>query len=91
MCCYDVYIMMIRTQISLEPEQHRAAKRKAAELGLSLAEYIRRLVERDLPQPEPRRADLSRLFGTGNSGGSDVAEHKDDYIGDAVEARSRKR
>jgi hypothetical protein len=77
--------MMIRTQIAMDPEQHRAARRKAAELGLSLAEYIRRLVERDLPQPEPRRGDMARLFGQGNSGGSDVGKHKREYIGKAVE------
>lgn len=84
--------MMIRTQIALDAERHRAAKRKAADLGLSLAEYIRRLVDNDLPQPHPRRGDMSRLFGLGRSGGSDVARHKDEYIGEAVEAeRIRKR
>ncbi len=82
---------MIRTQIAMDPEQHRAARRKAADLGLSLAEYIRRLVDRDLPQPEPRRGDMSRLSGKGNSAGSDVAGHKDEYIGEAVETHWRKR
>lgn len=77
--------MMIRTQISLDPEQHRAARRKAADLGLSLAEYIRRLVERDLPRREHHRGDMSRLSGMGNSGGSDVATFKDEYVGEAIE------
>lgn len=77
--------MMVRTQISMDAEQHRAARHKAAELGLSFAEYIRRLVERDLPEPEPRRGDMSRLSGMGRSGGSDVAKYKHAYLGEAVE------
>lgn len=75
--------MMVRTQISLDTEQRRAAKRKAAELGLSLAEYIRRRVERDLPHTGARRGDMSRLSGKGNSGGSDVAKFKHQYIAEA--------
>ena len=77
--------MMVRTQISLPPEDHRRARRKAAQLGISLAEYVRRLVERDVAEPRPR-ARVSEIFGIGDSGGSDVARFKDEYIGEAVEA-----
>ncbi|MCY4432146.1 MAG: ribbon-helix-helix protein, CopG family [bacterium] len=75
----------MRTQIALEPEQHAGVKRKAAELGISMAEYIRRLIERDLSAPKPQ-ADISFIFGLGNSGGSDIASEHRTAIGEAVEA-----
>jgi len=77
--------MMQRTQILLTPDDHRRARRRAAELGISLAEYIRRLVERDLRGPIPE-ADVASLFALGRSGGSDVAANKDAYVAEAVEA-----
>ena len=40
---------MIRTQISLDEEDYRRAKREARRLGVSLAEYFRRALERMLP------------------------------------------
>jgi len=78
--------MMSRTQITLSPENHRRARRRAAELGISLAEYIRRLVDVDLREAASPPADISAIFGLGDSGGSDVATHKHDYVGDAVDA-----
>src|SRR5688500_950547 len=70
--CYGVAIMVARTQITLHPEQHRRAKARAADLGISLAEYIRRLVDRDLDRPMAV-PDPSTIFNLGDSGGSDVA------------------
>jgi hypothetical protein len=78
--------MMVRTQIALDSEDHRRAKRRAAELNISLAEYLRGLVRLDLGSEEQPAADISAIFGLGDSGGSDVARLKDAYIGDAVEA-----
>jgi hypothetical protein len=75
--------MQQRTQIYLPPEEHRRARRRAAELGVSLAEYVRRLVRQDLGGPG-RNADVSSLFALGDSGGSDVARQKDAYIGGAI-------
>ena len=77
--------MVQRTQITLDPQQHRRARQRAAELGVSLAEYVRGLVRRDLGEDEPP-ADVSAILALGDSGGSDVARHKDDYIGEAVDA-----
>ena len=37
----------MRTQIDLESGQHALAKRKAVDLGISMAEYIRRLMLKD--------------------------------------------
>ena len=78
--------MMARVQVSLPPEEHRRAKERAAALGLSFAEYVRRLVADDLGEPTTR-GDVRDLFDLGDSGGSDIARHKDEYIGEAVEAQ----
>jgi hypothetical protein len=78
--------MMSRTQVTLSRENHRLARRRAADLGISLAEYIRRLVDDDLRSATPPKADISVIFGLGDSGGSDVANHKHEYVGEAVEA-----
>lgn len=77
--------MMSRTQITLDPEVQRRARERAAHLGISFAEYIRRLVIRDLGKPEPR-ADPSAVFNLGHSGSSDVARNKGAMVGEAVEA-----
>lgn len=77
--------MMQRTQVLLDAAMHRRARRRAAELGISLAEYVRRLVAQDLEGPRARR-DVSALFDLGDSGGSDVAREKDTYLGEAVAA-----
>jgi hypothetical protein len=79
--------MMSRTQISLKPDAHRRARARAAARGISLAEYMRRLVDRDLSDEVRPSVDVSVLFDLGNSGGSDIANHKDEYIGDAIAAR----
>jgi hypothetical protein len=40
---------MIRTQISLDKDEYDLAKRQAAALGISIAEFIRRAVRERLP------------------------------------------
>jgi hypothetical protein len=78
--------MAQRTQINLPPEDHRRARARAADLGISLAEYIRRLVARDL-HAEREAAPVDALFGLGSfADGSDVSAHKDAYVGEAIEA-----
>lgn len=91
---YDGAIMMARTQITLEPETHKRARQRAGELGVSLAEYLRTLVKRDLGNP-PKKADVSCIFDLGRSSGrSNIARNKDRMIAAAFEAefeRSRRR
>jgi hypothetical protein len=74
--------MMVRTQISLDSDAHRRVKRRAAELGISFAAYMRQVVDHDLGE-EPKR-DISGIFGLFDSGGSDVARYKDQYLGEAL-------
>ena len=60
----------------------RDARERAEELGISLAEYVRRLVAADLEGEEPP-VDPSVVFNLGSSGGSDVARDKDAMLREA--------
>jgi hypothetical protein len=86
--CYNGAIMMSRTQITLDPEIQKRARERAAHLGISFAEYIRRLVIHDLGERE-RQADPSVVCNLGSSEDSDVARNKDAMVGEAVGAEAK--
>ena len=86
---YDGDIMMARTQISLEPEIQRRARQRASDMGVSLAEYVRRLVARDLGCPQGA-ANPAVVFDLGASRGSDVARNKDAMLAEAFASSDRK-
>jgi hypothetical protein len=76
--------MNARTQITIDPEMQRRAHAKAAELGISFAEYVRRVIANDLGEPKPK-ADISIIFDLVTEGEpTDIARDKDKMIGDAV-------
>jgi len=76
--------MNARTQITMDPELQRRAHAKAAELGISFAEYVRRLVADDVGD-QKRKADISVLFDLGASAEpTNIARDKDKMLGDAV-------
>jgi hypothetical protein len=76
--------MSARTQITMDPEMQRRARKKAAELGILLAEYVRRAVAKELGEPKPV-ADISIFFDLIKDGPvTDVARDKDKMIGEAV-------
>jgi hypothetical protein len=76
--------MAARIQITMDPEMRRQAHAKASQLGISLAEYVRRLVARDLGNRK-RKADISVLFDLGASREpTDVARDKDAMLGQAM-------
>jgi hypothetical protein len=81
--------MMARTQITLETHTHRRARQRASELGVSLAEYVRRLVARDLARPEAK-VDVTQVFDLGKSGQSDIARNKDKMIDEAFLSAAKK-
>lgn len=81
--------MMTRTQITLDPELQQRARERATTLGISLTEYIRRLLARDLEQPQ-QPVDPALVFDLGSSGSADIARDKDVLIGEAVAAESRR-
>src|SRR5215468_1922120 len=79
--------MNARTQITMDPELRRRAHAKAAELGLSFAEYVRRLVAHDLGEPR-HNAPISLLFDLGASRDpTDIARDKDQMLGEAAWAQ----
>ena len=68
----------------MNPQMQRQAHAKAAQLGISLAEYVRRLVARDLGDKK-RKADVSVLFDLGaSSAPTDIARDKDAMLGQAA-------
>jgi hypothetical protein len=76
--------MNARTQITLDPETQQRAQSKAAELGLSFAEYVRRLIATDLGEPQ-QKADVSIIFNLIDDGPpTDIARDMDKMIGEAV-------
>jgi hypothetical protein len=82
---------MIRAQIQLSPELHRALKRWAADRGISIAEAVRRCVASHLSRessPLTRndrvREALSVVGKYADPGGaSRVAKDHDDHLADA--------
>lgn len=82
--------MMARTQITLDPETHRRARQRATEMGISLAEYIRRLVARDLGHPRAAPPHPSIVFDLGASAPSDIARNKQAMLAEAFASSSRK-
>jgi hypothetical protein len=85
---------MVRTQIQLTQEQHRAMKRWAARLGISLAEAIRRCVADRLSRDEALAGSADRVREAravvgkyaDPSGPSRVALDHDDHLTDAYRA-----
>ena len=76
--------MMTRTQISMDEEMLRKAKARSGELRISLAEYLRRLIAKDLEGSGPG-TNPSQVFNLGDSGGSDVAAGKDRMVAKAMD------
>jgi hypothetical protein len=68
----------------MDPELQRRAHMKAADLGISFAEYVRRVVANDLGAPKPK-PHISEIFDLGASDEpTDIARDKDKLIGEAV-------
>jgi hypothetical protein len=82
--------MMSRTQITLDPRLLRRARQRASEFGISLAEYMRRLVAADLEGPHPP-VDPSLVFDLGNSGGADIAGERHRMVAEAIAGGRQRR
>ena len=81
--------MKTRTMIYLAPEQHGSLSREARELGISLAELIRRLADRHLSEraaslPAPSKQSFLRIVALGSSGLADISDRHDSYLGEAL-------
>ena len=84
--------MNARTQITMDPEVQRRAHARAAELKISFAEYVRRLLLQDLGEPK-RKASISVVFDLVDEGpATNIARDKDKMITEVVwEEHSRGR
>ena len=69
---------MIRTQISLSEREYRAAKREARQLGISLAELLRRALRTMLPADESK--PWMRYAGMVESGDPHSSRKIDDLV-----------
>jgi len=77
--------MKARTQITLDQKLRQRAHAKAAELGISFTEYVRRLVTNDLGAVPQSKADISVVFDLVDEGQpTNIARDKDQMIGEAV-------
>jgi hypothetical protein len=74
-----------RIEISLDDELYERASSRAQAMGVSLEEDIRWLVMQALPE-QKRQADISAIFGLGDSGGTNIAKDKHRLIGEAIAA-----
>jgi len=69
---------MLRTQISLTPEEMRAARAEAKRLGISLAELLRRSLRTLLPVEQGK--PWMRYAGMIESGDATSSQRIDDLI-----------
>ena len=70
---------MIRTQISLDPQEYRLAKKEAAVLGISVAEFVRRAVRNALPAGN-EAAPWMRYAGMVESGNPESSRSVDEVV-----------
>ena len=76
--------MNVRTQITIDPELQRLAEAKADELGISFAEYVRRLLAQDLERSR-RQVCISAVFDLVDEGPpTHIARDKDEMLAEAV-------
>jgi hypothetical protein len=82
---------MVRTQIQLTEKQARRLRAQARDRGLSLAEVIRRCVDKGLAEEMPDRAALfdraARLVGRfrDRQGARDLSSKHDRYFAETFE------
>lgn len=82
---------MVRTQIQLTEQQSRRLRAQARERGVSLAEIIRRHVEKGLAEEAPSRGALydraARVVGrfSDRRGPHDISSKHDRYLDEAYE------
>lgn len=82
---------MVRTQIQLTEQQARRLRRQARDRGVSLAEMVRRCVDRGLADDRSDRAALyeraAQLVGrlADRGGTRDISARHDRYLDEAFE------
>jgi len=75
-----IHICMHRTTILLPLDLRRRAEGQARELGISLAELIRRRLKEGLPEEADEAPRFFRREPWRDAGATDLAERHDDYL-----------
>ena len=83
----DAMISLVRTVITLPSHMHAKAKQRAAELGISFAEFTRRLFEKELDTPMPQ-GDIDSICGMVKGAPFDMARDGRQIIAQATAALS---
>ena len=78
-------ISTMRTIITMPDHLHAQAKQRAAELGISFAEFARRLFEKELSLPAPQ-GDINSICGMVTGTPFDMASDGERIIGEAAES-----
>jgi len=83
---HPVTAMDRAVQVMIDPDERRRARRRAAEQGLMLSEYIAQLIRADLDSwdPDPNAPAVIPV------GTETPPDHEGTYIGEAVAARMAK-
>lgn len=71
---------MIRTQISLDPQEYALVKREAKALGISIAEFVRRAIRVGLPPRGQAHAPWMRYAGLVESGNPRSSQTVDEVV-----------
>ena len=71
-------ITLIRTQISLDDHEYQLARKEAASLGISVAEFVRRAIREMLPPAG--KAPWMRFAGMVDSGNSRSSQSVDEIV-----------
>jgi len=77
---------VVKTQMYLKPEQHRALKSEARRLGISISELLRRAVQEHLDATSRTsftKSDFLGILDLGRSGQKDGSEHHDKVLDEA--------
>jgi hypothetical protein len=76
----------IRTQVYLQPEQHRWLREEAQALNVSMTELLRTIVSDHMQgqAPPPPREAFSSIVALGRSGTADVSEEHDRYLAEVI-------
>jgi hypothetical protein len=69
---------MLRTQVSLDEPDYKSAKKEAAALGISVAEYVRRAIQSALPPSG--RPSWMRYAGLIESGDPQSSQSIDEIV-----------
>ena len=75
-------------QVYLRPDQDRALRQLAEKEKVSIAELVRRGVDRLLKEVPVEEDPAMHLIALGNSGKGDLAERHDYYLAQALRRKS---